>query len=149
MGKVASFFSAQSITLSQQQKRQMLALDQEVSDMESQIKVLEAQNLKLQAQVNPLEREIQRLQQKLDENSLPPKSVSPIQLEFLQVLNKCPNTTTDEFAEAFNMTGEAAKFHLDLLHKIKFVDSRWDYEGEHWYLMHAGRSYLHEKDLLK
>lgn len=63
MGKIASFFSEQKITIPLQQKQQMLALDQEFEACKSKVTVLQAENQKLRAEVNPLKQEIERLKQ--------------------------------------------------------------------------------------
>lgn len=68
MGKIANLFSGQSITLSQQQLRQMLLLDQEFEALEAKVKVLEAENLKLRAEVNPLKQKVDRLQKQVQQS---------------------------------------------------------------------------------
>ncbi|HYH42308.1 MAG TPA: hypothetical protein VD867_10010 [Burkholderiales bacterium] len=67
MGRLVDFFKSNAITLALDAKRQMLALDRELSDIEKQAQRLEAENLRLQGQVNPLEREIERLRQRIEE----------------------------------------------------------------------------------
>lgn len=67
MGRIANIFSGQHITLSLQQQKQMLLLDQEFEALESKVKVLEAENLKLRAEVNPLKQKVDRLQKQVQE----------------------------------------------------------------------------------
>lgn len=69
MGRIASLFGAQSITLPQQQLKQMLALDHQFEALESKVKALEAENLKLRAQVNPLKKEVERLKKQVQKGS--------------------------------------------------------------------------------
>jgi len=66
MGRLANFFSEQSIPLAEQPKRKMLSLDQQFENMETKIQTLETENLHLNAQVKPLERRIEQLQQQIE-----------------------------------------------------------------------------------
>ena len=67
MGKIADCI--RGVALPEQKKIKMLALDQEFSDMEAEIKSLKSENLHLQAQVNPLEKKVERLEQQLQKES--------------------------------------------------------------------------------
>lgn len=63
MGKIATLFSEQKITLPITQKQQMLALDRQFEELEAKVKTLEAENLQLRAQIGPLKKEVERLKQ--------------------------------------------------------------------------------------
>ena len=69
MGRIANIFSGQRITLSLQQQKQMLLLDQEFESLESKVKVLETENLKLRAEINPLKQKVERLQEQVQKGS--------------------------------------------------------------------------------
>ena len=59
MGKIAD--AIRGTGLSQQKQTQMLALDKQFSEMETEIQTLKTENLHLRAQVRPLEEQIERL----------------------------------------------------------------------------------------
>jgi SMC interacting uncharacterized protein involved in chromosome segregation len=67
MGKVATFFSSQSIPVDGQTRVKMLQLDAKFEKMESEIQVLKADNLKLKSQVKPLESKVERLKERIAE----------------------------------------------------------------------------------
>ena len=67
MGKIADCI--RGVALPEQKKIKVLALDQEFSDMEAEIKTLKSENLHLRAQVKPLEREIERLKKQMENSS--------------------------------------------------------------------------------
>lgn len=79
--------SAQHISLPEQQKKQMLALDRTVSDMESKITTLEAQNLHLQVKINPLEREVDRLKKLMQREESKDPNLAAEEIEILKTLS--------------------------------------------------------------
>src|ERR1700735_3826822 len=67
MGRILGTLAGFGISLPQEPKRAILALESEFEQMESQITALKAENLNLQAQVNPLQKQVDRLNQRIKE----------------------------------------------------------------------------------
>ena len=61
MGRIATLFSEQKVTLPIAQKQQMIALDKEFEALEAKVTELQAENLHLRAEIGSLKKEIERL----------------------------------------------------------------------------------------
>lgn len=153
MGKVRNFIVEQGITLAIQQTQQMLVLDKEFEALETKVNVLQSENLKLRGEVEPLKRIVERLEEQAKAHAgkpgTPTMELDTTKEDMLRVFNLHPDSLTEDMGKTFDMTSEAAKYHLDLMRKSKLVDNEWDALGEHWHLIHEGRAYLHKKGWLK
>lgn len=84
MGKIKNL--ANGAGLSVQKLTQALKLDDEFTELQSQVQILKAKNQKLEAEVNPLRRAIEQLKEKLAQLT------SPLTLTF----NRVTGTWVDE-----------------------------------------------------
>jgi len=125
MGKVATFFSVQGITLSIQQKQQMLMLDKEFESLESKVTRLEAENLKLRAEVTPLKQEVERLKNQSapqDRGSLDETEVK-ILTHLSQAGGRRP--TAEEIAHHLGINPTRIEYFVNRLTEARFLNASY------------------------
>lgn len=153
MGKIIGLLTAQGIHLGQEHKRQVLALDSEFEQMESQITALKAENLHLQAQVNPLQRDIERLKSKIHDLE---DEATAKQDDFLDENAKKLLVAISKGIQLFKgastyIDNNAARteYYFGLLKKHGFMKWTFSYEGlSRCVITHNGLEYLHKHGLL-
>jgi len=149
MGKLADMF--RGVTLAQDQKRQILALDQEYENMKAQIQKLEAENLKLQAEINPTKRELERVTQEKARHGVSP--LDEISEKILIALSELPpngDATANNLASHLGLNVQVIQFHLDELDSTKHANAIYIMNRETgWTIDHEGRKYLIQRGLLK
>src|SRR6267143_497032 len=69
MARISETLRRNGVTLDQQQRREIAALDAEFAQMEEEIESLEVKIEKLEAQVNPLQAQVNRLKERLEEQA--------------------------------------------------------------------------------
>lgn len=124
----------------------------ELEKLESEHAVLKSENGELRAQLEAANLEIQRLNEQIKEKSGSHKSDrSEVETKILVMLSAGHDPTAEQVSRYIGQSVEAAKYHLNELRKIEFVQWRSDDDREEiqWSLDQAGRGYLMKRDLLK
>lgn len=146
MGKVADFFSAQSIVLPQQQKRQMLALDKEFVALESKVTRLDAENLQLRAEVNPLKGEVERLQQQFEQQKAPSHKLEQSEVNILKAISAAPEgITSPQLQRQLGASQPHVEHFLNELREKEYIEPmlRMSTSGHSRYVLHhKGNAYL-------
>lgn len=122
-GRVSGVLNAMGFHLGQEQKRQIIALDSEFKEMETQITTLKAENLNLRAQVKPLEEKVKRLQEQVKEKSAP-QSHERLDEGSEKILIAVVNGADRQQAVAqVNISKAKGDYLFDILYERTFVES--------------------------
>jgi chromosome segregation ATPase len=122
MGKVASFFREQKITLASQQQQQMLALDKEFDSLESKVTALEAENLELRAEVDRLKQEVERLKNQIEKSAAYAGELDDIEVKILQTLSSATGRVIAmSLAMHLGISQTKAEYYLAELENAGFI----------------------------
>ena len=147
MGRFADFFREQSITLAEQPKSKMLALDREFENLKAERDALKTQNLKLQAQVNPLQRDVERLKAEVEKKSA--QESHKLDETSEKMLLQIANGVHDRDPLIAGLSRAKGEYHLDVLIRSGLIDhSSLGGMGSFYSATPEGRQYLADHDLL-
>jgi hypothetical protein len=150
MGRVSGVLKAMGFHLAQDQKRQILALDEEFSAMETQITTLNAENLDLRAQVKPLEREVERLKKQVEQKKAPAHALEQTEVDMLKALSSVRGgLTSPQFAQRLGLHPARVEHFLHLLLEKDLILAILAMGGHARYeLSHNGNAYLVKNGLV-
>lgn len=160
MGKVSGVIKAMGFSMGQDQKRQILAIDEEFENLQAEVTKLKSELLRLQAQVNPLERERDQLRAQLQRNDTTPslaRLAEQVQLDEseLKVIKRIANEpssterTVNSIADDFSTSGVRIRVLLRRLEEKQLVREVESWEGYTFYqLTNVGQEYVVSKNLV-
>jgi len=144
MGKIKD--AIQGVALSIEQKKRLLALDEEFSSLGAQIEALKAEYLRLQAEVNPIKRELEQLRQQAkrqDEQRLDETS------EKILVIVANSEIPKDSVIRRLQLGQAKGDHHFDILRTKNYIALMYGTtEGAFYRATPEGRRYLAERNLL-
>lgn len=148
MGKIAD--AIRGFALPQQKQTQLLALDREFMEMESQIEALKTENLKLRAKVNPLEREVERLKDQVQQSKAKSSRLDEVPEKLLTALANSESDITQEMLIAhFQLSKGKGDHYFDILAEKNFAHlGSVEADGHYWRITPEGRAYLAKHNLL-
>ena len=114
MGKIAD--AIRGAPLPEQNRKKLLALDQEFVNMEAEIQALNSKNLHLQAQVNPLEREVQRLKNEIEKNATHDQDrLDELSEKILIVVANSNMPIREKIIQHLQLSQAKGELHFDIL----------------------------------
>lgn len=149
MGRILGTLSGFEISLAQEPKRAILALESEFEQMESQITALKAENMKLQAQVNPLQKQVDRLNQRIKEfegkktkqTNLLDEKAEKLLLAIARKLYFAKGAQSDFIDKNAVLT----EYYFGVLVDRAFIKSTFSYtDTSRWIATQKGLEYLHK-----
>src|SRR6266516_963026 len=148
MGRVADFFVEQNIALALQQKKKMLALDNEFSALEAKVKVLEAEKLHLEAEINPLKREVERLKNQAKQKSASHERLDEITEKMLLDIANSAGVKAEVISNA-GLSHAKGEYHFDILVARRLIARGLQRMGLSFYnATPEGRKYLVDHKLI-
>lgn len=145
MGKVASLFREQKITLASQQQQQMLALDKEFDSLESGVTTLEAENLELRAEVDRLKQEVERLKNQIEKSAAYHGELDDIEVKILQTLSSATGRVIAmSLSMHLGISQTKAEYYLTELENAGFIQGTRLSAGQptEYSLIELGREHL-------
>lgn len=148
MGRIADALR-DGVSMPEQKKRQMLALDREFVEMETQIQGLKTKVLHLEAKVNPLEREIERLKDEIKKKRATVHKLQPDEISLLKFIGERQSCTPKEIQTGLNMHPVQANHLTEQLREREYVEHHHvPMVGAMFSLTAKGNAYLVENQLV-
>src|SRR5262245_40570355 len=159
MGKIADI--ARTLALGEQHKRQMLNLDAEFEEMQTERDRLKTENQNLKAQVKPLEEKVKRLEQRVEEEAAkaakaeklaasPSHKLEQSEIEVMKFIGNARSVTASDLGTGMKLHSVAVEHYLGRLFKSGHLEqSQVPLIGAMYSLSDKGNAYLMENSLVQ
>jgi uncharacterized small protein (DUF1192 family) len=148
MGRIADALR-DGVSMPEQKRRQILALDREFVEMETQIQSLETKILHLEAKVNPLQREVERLKNQIEKKGATVHKLQSEEIEVMKLIGEKRSCTSSDIQAAMSMHPVQTEHMLGQLLKSDYVEQEHvPMIGPMYSLSDSGNAYLVENKLV-